>query len=141
MRKITLSLLTAATLVATMAIPAYAQTTKPPKTVNVACVATAVDTRESAIIAAYQARGTAVTQALQNRQTALKNAWAMTDAKARNAAIRAAWKNYQTDFKAANTTFRKARMDAWTAFNTARKACGPNSQTSDSGTMGLDNQL
>ncbi len=145
MKKLTSSLLMASFLVASGALPAFAsekpKTAKVPNTVNVACVATAVDKREGAIITAYQTRTTAITTALQTRQSALKSAWAITIAKDRNAAIRKAWSSYKTSFSAANKTFRTDRMNTWKTFNTDRKACGPLWQSSDEGTMGLDNQL
>jgi hypothetical protein len=144
MKKFVSSLLAASLFAASTALPVYAaetHTTKVPNTVNIACVATAVDARETAVIAAYQTRSTAITTALQTRQTALKAAWALTNAKDRNAAIRAAWSAYRKSFKSANATFRASRNAAWKTFNTARKACGPLSQTSDTGTEGLDNSL
>jgi len=144
MKKFVSSLLAASLFAASAALPAYAaetHTTKVPNTVNIACVAAAVDTRETAIIAAYQTRSTAITTALQTRQTALKAAWALTTAKDRNAAIRAAWTAFRTSFRTANATFRTDRNNAWKTFNTARKACGPLGQTGDEGTHGLDNSL
>ena len=144
MKKLVSSLLAVSMFAASAALPVYADETHTPKvpnTVNVACVATAVDARESAVIAAYEKRSTSITTALQTRQTALKAAWALTVAKDRNAAIRAAWTAFRISFKSANKTFRTERAAAWKTFNTARKACGPQSQTSDEGTMGQDNSL
>lgn len=81
------------------------------KTVDAACMAAAVTTREDALIAATQ-----------TRKPALIAAWAMTEKKERNAALKSAW-----------TAFRKAKLDAWKAFKTAAKACGQNASEESMG--------
>lgn len=111
------------------------------KTLDVACIQTAVGKREDAILAAFDKRSTAVHTALVQRKTDLAAAWAMTNRTDRNKAVRMAWKTYQTSWKSAQMTFRTERQAAWKTFNTDRKACGATGDTADMGTMGLDNQL
>lgn len=137
-----LSLATAAVV----ALPAVAQTVTPTSTtstreINVACVQTAVEKREGAIIAAFDKRNTSVRAALVKRQSDLKAAWGLTVRKDRNTAIHAARETYRKSWKDASATLRTERHAAWRAFNADRKACGGTAQTSDVGTQGLDNQL
>lgn len=102
------------------------------KTVDTACMATAVSTRDTAISAAL---GTVVA-AIQTRGTALSNAWKLTDATARKAAIKAA----NDAFKGTWKTFNKTRMTAWNTYRTSAKACRASTAdvgapTADTGSM------
>jgi len=139
--------LVAASFVASIAAPALAQTgtttpaTPVKKTINVACIQTAIETRDSAIINAVSAHASAQTSALSTRKTALKTAWAITDQKARREALRNAWKAFTTASQSARKTFRDAQHAAWKKFNTDRKACGTQGISDDTGNEGHDSQL
>ena len=144
----------AASLFAAIAAPALAQTnagtsatapiapsaTTSKKTINVACIQGAIETRDSAIASAVTAHASAQTAALSARKTALKAAWALTDQKARRAALRDAWKAFDTASRAARKTHRDAQNAAWKQFNTDRKACGTG-VSDDPGHQGHDSQL
>ncbi len=94
------------------------------KTLDTACMSTAVDTRDNAIISAEAALHMAWSTALTTRLTALKAGWALTDTTARRQAIKAAWKAYRPSHNAAWTAWRTARNTAWKTWKTDRKACG-----------------
>jgi len=87
------------------------------------CMITAVDTRDSAIIAAWETFSGSVKTALQTRKDALKAAWAKTDKKERKEAIKTAWNNYKSAIKTARKALNEARKAAWKKFNSDRKIC------------------
>lgn len=91
---------------------------------NVACVQSALDKRESALISAIDPFATTIKSALQTRATALKDAWAKPTVKERREARLVAWKNYKTSAKSAHDTLRSAKKSAWATFKTEMKACG-----------------
>lgn len=141
-----------ATLAATIALPAFAEESHSSagaamsagamhdkkgvkKTIDNVCVQKAVATREASLGSAWGAFGTAVGAAYTKRAASLNTAWGMTDAKARNAAIKAAWSVFATDRKTARTTFSTAQKNAWTTFRTAVKSCsgGETSISADAG--------
>ncbi|MSR73448.1 MAG: hypothetical protein EXS60_00045 [Candidatus Pacebacteria bacterium] len=105
------------------------------------CMQTAVDTRDNAIIAAWDIQYPAIKTALQTRQATLKAAWAQTDQKTRKGATRTAWDTYKTSAKSARSTMKAAHKATWTAFESARKTCSPKATKDDSGSLGMDNQL
>ncbi len=99
-----------------LVVPAFAATTKAvPKTVDTACMATAVSTRDSSISTALATVGTA----LQTRGQALAAAWKIADPKAQKAALKAA----NTAFDGSWKTFNAARTAAWNQYKTAAKTC------------------
>ncbi len=105
-----------AMLAFTMVLPGVASAASPKaKTVDTACMATAVGTRDTAISTALST----VVTALQTRGTALTAAWGNTDPKVRAAAVKAA----NTAFNGAWKTFNTARKAAWTQYRTAAKVC------------------
>lgn len=122
----TLSTITGLALLVT-ALPVAAQTvsgTANTQSVNTACVQAAVDTRETAIGAAFTTFSTAISSALSARKTALHDAWGMTDAKARREARNKAWNDFRTANRTAYKTLRDAKNAAWKAFKEASRACG-----------------
>ena len=147
MNKKIIHALVAASFVASIAAPALAQTstttpmTSAKKTINVACIQNAVETRDSAIISAVSTHATAQTSALSARKSALKTAWAITDQKARRDALRNAWKAFSAASQSARKMFRDAQHAAWKKFNTDRKACGTQGMSDDAGDEGHDSQL
>ena len=95
-----------------------------PPVFDVACVQNAIDKRDTAIIAALDTYHTAIVATLTTRKNALKAAWALTDRKARRAAINAAWKQFRADSRTAMRTLSTAKNNAWKQFRTDRKVCG-----------------
>ena len=120
-------------LAALVALPAFAETTgtttpltkheNPKPVADYSCVQTAVDVREGAIISAFTSFTTAESAALTVRKSALHDAWGMTVAKDRNAALNKAWSDFRTANRTAFKTLRTANKDAWSAFKTSSKAC------------------
>lgn len=64
-----------------------------------------------------------IVSAYSTRKSALDAAWAMTDAKARNAALKAAWNAFKTAKKSAQKQWKADSKAAWKTFRTAAKAC------------------
>lgn len=106
----------------------------------VACMQTAVETRDTAIVAAFDTYATAVKSALNTRKDALKIAWAITDRKERRTAIMTAWKNYKIAIKDAKSALKTSKKTAWDTFKTASKACKP-AKTQDNSNQSVDNSL
>lgn len=97
------------------------------QTLDTACMSTAVDTRDTAVISAEASLHTAWSAALATRKDSLKTAWALSDTTARRQAIRAAWKAYRTSRSAAWKAWTTGRNGAWKTWSTDRKACGASS--------------
>ncbi len=91
-------------------------------TVDASCVQTAVDTREDALMAAWDTFGEAIGTALGARKSALHDAWGLSDRVARNKAIVAAWKEWRTDSKDAYKEVRGDRKSAWDAYKKTMKS-------------------
>ena len=119
------SIVSLSLLAGALAVLAETTTTEsnPAKTVNIACVQTAVGVSETAIQVAFSKFSTAISSALQTRASALSAAWTMTDKKQRNAAIKTAWANFKTAKKDTTKTFRTEQSVAWKQFAKNRKAC------------------
>ncbi len=117
---------------ASMTIPAFAEegasmsvgaSMKAKKTVDIACMQSAVDKREDAIIAAWSAFNTSMTSAHTMRKTALHDAWGMSDPAARRSAIKSAWENFRKSKKSAVQAWKAARKNAWKTFKSDAKKC------------------
>ena len=91
--------------------------------VDTACMASAIDKRDTAVIGAVDAFSIAVKTALETRRDALKAAWAIVDKTQRNAATKVAWSAFQGIWKKASQTVREQKKSAWTAFKADAKAC------------------
>jgi hypothetical protein len=115
--------------------------TTTPSIIDLACMQTAVEKYDNAIIAAWDKRSADVKTALQTRRDALKSAWGIQDKKERRAAIKAAEKAYRTAIAQARKTFKSERQAAWKQFIIDRRACGPEAAVDDATTYGLDASL
>lgn len=111
------------------------------KTVDLACMQTAVEKRDNAIMAALDTYSSGVKTALQTRRDALKAAWGITDKKQRRTALRAAWDAFQGTWKNATKALRGAKKDAWTQFNKDQRACYANAGEEPASGQGVDAQL
>ena len=105
--------------------------------VDIACMKTAVDARENALMTAWGTFNTSMAAAYAARKAALDAAWVMTDGKARNAAIKTAWTAFNTAKKTAMKQWNTDRKAAWSAFRAAAKACHGTSDT-DAGGEAMD---
>ena len=108
-----------------MVTPVLAQSVKQPTKpkVDIACVGKAVDVRETALGLAFSTFASAQSAALSARQSGLHTAWAMTDGKARNAAIQTAWQAYRSAHKSAVTAHQEADKSAQSRFKNVAKDC------------------
>lgn len=114
-----------------------------PSAAALACVQTAVEKRDNAVISAFDAFSASAKTALEARRDALKAAWGITDKKQRRAAIKKAWNDFGFATKTARKTFNKARLVAWAQYAKDGKACkAQGSPTSDDyGTQGQEVNL
>jgi hypothetical protein len=109
-------------------------------TAVVTCMQTAIEIRDTAIIAAVDTYATAAKAALTARKTALKAAWALADRTERRTAIKAAWDTYRKAIKDARTAFKTSRKTAWDTYKSDAKACKP-TKTQDMSNQSVDNSL
>lgn len=109
------------------------------KVVDIACMKTAVEPRETAILAAFNKFSTAGVAALTERKTDLVAAWGISDREDRKEAIKMAWSDFKESAKTAKRTLKKERKEAWKTFKEAAKLCGGGKEE-ESGERG-DNQL
>ncbi len=101
--------------------------------VDIACAQTAVDARETSIMAGWSTFSTAVTNAYAARKTALHDAWAMTDKTARKTALKKAWSDFKTAKKNALSAWKATRDTAWKTFRTNTKNCRGDASMDDAG--------
>lgn len=106
----------------------------------VTCMQTAVETRDTAIIAAFDTYTTTVKAALTARKDALKAAWAVTNKKDRRTAIMTAWSTYKKALQDARAALKASKKTAWDAFKAASKVCKP-TKTQDMTNQSADNNL
>lgn len=91
---------------------------------DVACIQSALDKRETNLIAAIDPFATSIKSALSARTIALKDAWTKTTVKERREARALAWKTYKTSAQNAHQALKTAKKTAWSTFKTDMKACG-----------------
>lgn len=101
------------------------------------CMVTAVDKRDTAVIAAWDTFSTSYKAALVARRDALKTAWNDTNKNTRRASVRNAWKAFRNTKKSTWRTRRSAIGAAWRQFNADRRACGAQA-ADESGTQAQD---
>lgn len=101
------------------ATPTPTPTPKP----GLACMQTAVSTRDGSIITAWGKFSSAITSALTVRKDALVAAWGINDRKSRRAAIRAAWNAFRGSNQSARATLKSERNSAWKQFAVDAKGC------------------
>lgn len=94
------------------------------KTLDLACLSKAVETRETSIMGTQTKFSSAWQSALTARKDALVKAWGTEDATARRAARQAAWTAFDSAMKAARSTNNTERTAAWTKYQADRAACG-----------------
>ena len=107
-------------LIAAFAAPAFAQSATPP---TIACVGTAVNTRETAIDKAMTAFTGAMNAAYAARATALQSAYGLTTASTAKAAVKTAWSTFNASAKTARKAWLASRNAAWAAYRTTAVAC------------------
>jgi len=112
------------------------------KALDLACVASAIDTRDTAIESGVDVYASGVKTALETRKNSLRTAWiALSKRDTRRQDIQKAWRAYSAATKSARQDFRKARMAAWEQFRKDRDACGSGGASMDRTGAGADNTL
>ncbi len=101
--------------------PLTARAARVSGTVNLTCMQTAVDTREAAIVEAFDTLSEDIGAALAARKTALHDAWGITERTDRNKAIKAAWTTWKSAHKEAHKDLKADRKAAWDTFKTTAK--------------------
>lgn len=119
---IILSVVSLCVLVGALAVSAKT-TNSASKQMDLSCMKTAVEKRETAMQSAFDKFSSSIKSALQSRKSALSAAWSITDKKERNTAIKTAWANFKTSKKSTVETFRTERLAAWKQFVKNRKEC------------------
>jgi hypothetical protein len=109
-----------------------------PVLLNQECILAAVENREAALVSAFDIYGPVLKEIIGTRKAALKAAWSIADQTQRKAAIKAAWSSFNTSKNAAIAALKKAKTAAWTAYTTARKACGTNAYYDDTTSSYVD---
>jgi hypothetical protein len=120
-------------------ITPLATTVKP--AIDVSCIQTALEKRETALIAVIDKYASDVKLLLTARLQALKSAWALTDKKARRAAIKKAWKDYNSGLVKARKGLRDGKNIAWKNYNADKKFCGKGVPAEDYTSASVDNNL
>ena len=93
-------------------------------TVDVACMQTAIGTREAGLTTAWGAFNTSIGTALSARKDALTSAWGITTTSDRVKALDTAWQNWKTATKDAHKALQTARKSSWDTFKkTAHDTC------------------
>lgn len=114
-------------------------------TTQIACVKTALDKRETTLIAGHDTYATAIKNAYTARKTALLSAWDKTDTQERRTAVRAADEAFRTAVKTARNSWNETRRVIWKTFSTERQACIPQAEgqvsASDTGSSKVDSSL
>ena len=95
----------------------------PDSNVSLACVRTAVEKRENALIAAWDKFAAAIRSAYETRKADLLAAWNIKDPKERRAAILKAWQKFRENKMAARKAWDEARRHIWEQFKKDRIAC------------------
>jgi hypothetical protein len=127
MKKISIALAAASLIVVPLLASAQVTATSTITTTparNVACIQTAIEKRETALIAGHNTFNTSIVNALTVRKDGLKSAYALTEKGATKTAKKATWSKFKTDTKAAHDSMRSVRKASWNTFNTDMRACG-----------------
>lgn len=93
------------------------------RNVDIACMKTAVEKRENALLAAYDTLTQKVRAARETRKADLLAAWSIQDPAQRHSAIKAAWDKYRESVKSARTEWNQSRKTIWIQFAQDAKNC------------------
>jgi hypothetical protein len=94
-----------------------------PTTEELACIQTAITTRDDAIITAYDAYAVSAKAALTARKDALKTAWAKGSVPEITTAVSDVWKTYRKSIVTARIALRRAKIQSWKQYKTDKAAC------------------
>ena len=108
----------------TTSTPTSTPRTGGPTTDQLACVRTAVEKRETALIATLESFYNAVKAAFETRKTDLLAAWSITDGKERRKARIEAWRKFTKAYKDTRKSHNNTRKEIWKTFGQEAKTCG-----------------
>jgi hypothetical protein len=115
------------------------RTPKPsPSPINLSCVASVVNARETSLDNAVSANTTAIQNAYTTRASALASAYTKTTTADVRSAVKLAWSSFTTSVRNAGKDWKTAQKSAWSTFGTAVKACGSTSSLGDGGNSGQE---
>lgn len=101
-------------------------------TAVIACVKTAVATRESALSSAWTALNSAVVSAYSARASALADAYSNGTRAEVRADVKTAWKAFKDTVREARAEVKSDRADAWKTFKASAKSCKGTGDLDDS---------
>ncbi len=104
------------------------------------CMQTAIETRDTNLIAFFDSYHAAAKSAIQTRKEALKSAWNITENDQRKIFLKSIWKNYRTTLKSARQSFKDNRKNTWEQFKDTAKECGAKGNERSEGSS-QDNSL
>jgi len=104
---------------------------------DTACMVTAVEKRDNAVISAWDTFSATIKSALETRRDSLKAAWTDANQSTRRASIKQTWRTYRNSRKSAWRTRRSAIFSAWRTFKAERNACGA-AAADEVGTQAID---
>jgi hypothetical protein len=93
------------------------------KNVDVACMKTAVEKRENALLSAYDVYAGKLKTARETRKTDLLAAWSIQDPKERQTAVKSAWDKFRQSVKTATIEWNQSRKTIWIQFAQDAKNC------------------
>ncbi len=108
---------------------------------DMVCIQAAVDKRETDLAAGVESFVNGLRQAFAARKDALKAAWANSDKKERDSALKAAWSAFGQSSKKARSDWKAARQNAWKTFRTEMKTCKGGDGAAEQGGESVDGQM
>jgi len=90
---------------------------------NVACLQTAIEKRDNAMIATLTIYNGAIIPAISARADALKSAWGLANQNSRSAAIKKAWSDFLALEKASLKALKADKRVAWSQFRKDKAVC------------------
>jgi len=93
------------------------------KNVDIACMKTAVEKRENALLSAYDVYAGKLKTARETRKTDLLAAWSIQDPKERQTAVKSAWDKFRQSVKTATIEWNQSKKTIWIQFAQDAKSC------------------
>lgn len=96
----------------------------PNRALDMTCMQTAVDVRETALMSALEAFQSQMISAMEKRKTAFSSVWTGTEISSNRSRYSATWSTWKKEHKVARDTLRRDREAAWKTFRTtATESC------------------
>lgn len=98
---------------------------------SIACVGTAVATRENSLSSGMSTYSQSVNSAYTKRATDLATAYSQTTGEAVKTGVKSAWSGFASTTKTAKRSWKNTRDNAWKTFKTSVKACKASTSITD----------